>query len=63
VARADAETTRILNLYRRLVLLGKVSLPFAEARTLVGPDCAYHLYFRHASAPRRRRSRTRRFVR
>ena len=54
---ADAEVTRILNLYRRLVLLGKVRLPFAEARKLVGPDCAYHLYFRHAPSPRRRRRR------
>ena len=54
---ADAEVTRILSLYRRLVLLGKVRLPFAEARKLVGPDCAYHLYFRHAPSPRRRRRR------
>ena len=52
MARADAEVTRILSLYRRLVLLGKVRLPFAEARKLVGPDCAYHLYFRHAPRPR-----------
>jgi hypothetical protein len=36
--------------YRKLVLLGKARLPLAEARRLVGPDCAYHLYFRHADA-------------
>jgi len=52
----DAEARRTLSLYRRLVLLGKVRLPLAEARRLVGPDCAYHLYFRHA---RRRASRAR----
>ena len=57
MARADAEVTRILSLYRRLVLLGKVRLPFAESRKLVGPDCAYHLYFRHAPLPRPRRRR------
>ena len=34
--------------YKRLILLGKVSLPLEEARRIVGPDCAYHLYFRHA---------------
>ena len=42
-----AAARRTLGVYRRLVLLGKVSLPLAEARKLVGPDCAYHLYFRH----------------
>ena len=57
MARADAEVTRILNLYRRLVLLGKVRLPLTEARKLVGPDCAYHLYFRHAPGSRLRRRR------
>ena len=57
MAQPDAEVTRILHLYRRLVLLGKVRLPFAQARKLVGPDCAYHLYFRHAAGPRPRRRR------
>jgi hypothetical protein len=54
--RADAETRRILDGYRRLILLGKVRLPLAQARRIVGPDCAYHLYFRHrkAAATRRR---------
>lgn len=60
MARADAEATRIRDLYRRLVLLGKVRLPLAEARKLVGPDCAYHLYFRHAPEPRPRRKGRRR---
>jgi hypothetical protein len=50
-----AETLRILGQYKRLVLLGKVRLPVAEARRLVGPDCAYHLYGR--TTPSRRRSR------
>jgi len=52
------EALRILGRYRRMVLLGRAKLPFDAARRLVGPDCAYHLYFRHAaprSAKRRRR--------
>jgi hypothetical protein len=43
-AQAQAETIRIQHRYRRLVLLGKVQLPLAAARRLIGPDCAYHLY-------------------
>jgi hypothetical protein len=49
-----AASTRILAAYKRLVLLGKVDLPLAVARRLVGPDCAYHLYSR-ARRPARRR--------
>jgi hypothetical protein len=45
---AELEALRILDEYRRLVLLGRARLSFAEARKLVGPDCAFHLYFRHA---------------
>ena len=60
MALASAEATRILSLYRRLILLGNVRLPFAEARKLVGPDCAYHLYFRHAPDARPRRKARRR---
>ena len=30
--------------YRRLVLSGKISLPYQSAARLIGPDCAYHLY-------------------
>jgi hypothetical protein len=56
------EALRILGRYRRMVLLGRARLPLDAARRLVGPDCAYHLYFRHAAArgsatmPRRRPS-------
>lgn len=46
-----------LSRYKHLLLLGKLRLPLAEARRLVGPDCAYHLYFRHARARARRRRR------
>ena len=52
-----SEAARILDLYRRLVLLGLVHLPFDIARRLVGPDRAYHLYGR---TKRRRRWRGRR---
>jgi hypothetical protein len=57
--RADLEARRILARYRRLVLLGKARLPLAEARRLVGPDCAFHLYFRHAAAAAKGRTRGR----
>lgn len=52
----SAAILRIQSRYKRLVLMGKVSLPWTIARRLVGPDCAYHLYGRVASPrPRRRR--------
>ncbi len=54
---AELEACRILARYRRLVLLGKARVPLAEARRLVGPDCAFHLYFRHAAVPPKRAGR------
>jgi hypothetical protein len=51
---------RILSRYRRMVLLGQAKLPLDAARRLVGPDCAYHLYFRHAASPREPARRERR---
>lgn len=56
----DVDAQRILGQYKRLVLLGKAKVPLAEGRRLVGPDTAFHLYFRHAkvAAPRRRRRRS-----
>lgn len=64
----EATKLRTLAEYRRLILLGKASLPLDAARRIVGPDCAYHLYFRHADhvdrveegAPKRRRLSRRR---
>jgi len=53
------ETLRILGQYKRLVLLGTAKVPLAEGRRLVGPDTAFHLYFRHAEAPAPRRKRRR----
>ena len=44
-----AEAQRIRSNYRRLALLGKLRLTASEARRLVGPDCAYHLYFMDAT--------------
>jgi hypothetical protein len=40
-----AEAMRVKYLYRALLLKGKINLPLESARKLVGPDCAYHLYF------------------
>jgi hypothetical protein len=61
--RDEIEAGRILARYKRLILLGAARLPLEEARRIVGPDCAYHLYSRHAAGSRpsqRRRARTRR---
>jgi hypothetical protein len=49
--RESLEAARILGRYKRLVLLGRARLPLEAARRLVGPDTAYHLYFRSAQAP------------
>jgi hypothetical protein len=57
---SGTEAQRILARYKRMILLGKAKLPLAEGRRLVGPDAAYHLYFRHADAPLRHRRRRRR---
>jgi hypothetical protein len=42
-----------------MVLLGRAKLPLDVARRLIGPDTAYHLYFRHAAprVPRKPRRR------
>jgi len=58
-ARPDLEAQRILGRYKRLVLLGKARVPLDEGRRLVGPDTAFHLYFRHAAPPARRGPRRR----
>jgi hypothetical protein len=55
----DLEVQRILAIYKRLVLLGKARIPLAEGRRLVGPDCAFHLYFRQATPRGGRRPATR----
>jgi hypothetical protein len=39
-----AERMRIQYLYRSAVLRGRVKLPPEALKSLVGPDCAYHLY-------------------
>jgi predicted enzyme related to lactoylglutathione lyase len=59
MARRDqAQDRRTLHRYRQLVLLGQVRLPLAAARRLLGPDCAYHLYFRSApQEPRMKKKR------
>jgi hypothetical protein len=59
-ARPDLEARRILGRYKRLVLLGKALVPLAEGLRLVGPDTAFHLYFRHVPPRPRRRARRRR---
>jgi hypothetical protein len=57
MTRADEiEARRILARYKRLILLGVARLPLEEARRIVGPDCAYHLYSSH-TADRRPKQR------
>ncbi len=58
--RPDLEALRILGRYKRLVLLGRARVPLEEGRRLVGPDTAFHLYFRHADGPAAGRSARRR---
>lgn len=41
----DPESIRIAYKYRRLILEGKIKLPYREAARLIGPDSAYRLYF------------------
>jgi hypothetical protein len=53
----EIEARRILARYKRLILLGTARLRLEEARRIVGPDCAYHLYSRRAGRTRRARRR------
>lgn len=57
--RPELEAQRIRGRYRRLVLLGGARVPLEAALRLVGPDCAYHVYHRHAAPGPRRRGRRR----
>lgn len=40
-----AELMRLRYKYRRLLMEGRIRLPLEGAVKLMGPDCAYHLYF------------------
>jgi len=42
---SSPEEIRLRYLYRSIILRGKDQLPLEVAKKLVGPDCAYHLYF------------------
>jgi hypothetical protein len=48
---AKGEQIRKQHLYRRLILTGKARLSRQAAVRMIGPDCAYHLYRRHAGEP------------
>jgi hypothetical protein len=52
------EAARVLARYKRLILLGTARLPLEQARRIVGPDCAYHLYARGREPQRRGRRRS-----
>ena len=55
--REEIEARRVLARYKRLILLGTARLRLEEARRIVGPDCAYHLYARPPLRSRRSRRR------
>lgn len=40
----DAEELRIRYKYRRLLVQGRISIPYNVAAKLIGPDSAYRLY-------------------
>ncbi len=42
--KSKSEEIRIRYLYRKMIILGKADISLESARSLVGPDCAYHLY-------------------
>jgi len=39
-----SELLRKKHLYRKLIMTGKIVLPWQSARRFIGPDCAFHLY-------------------
>ncbi len=41
--------------YRRMILEGKIPLPLKAAAKLIGPDCAYHLYWQFNTKKSERR--------
>ena len=53
----DAEITRIRYKYRRLILEGKISIPYRDAVRLIGPDSAYRLYFTAGGSRRGKKKR------
>ena len=51
----EAEELRIRYKYRRLIVEGKISIPYADAARLIGPDSAYRLYGTQKSSIRKKR--------
>lgn len=45
MSSAASELIRLKYKYRNMILRGEMNIPLDAARKLVGPDCAYHLYF------------------
>lgn len=41
----EAEEMRIRYLYRDMIIRGQIRVPFQTAVNIIGPDCAYHLYW------------------
>ena len=47
--KTSPDAIRLKYRYRKLILDGKIKLPFKDAVKLVGRDTAYHLYFSHTA--------------
>jgi hypothetical protein len=60
MSNTEAEISRLKYKYRRLILEGKISIAPEDAVKLIGPDCAYHLYFTLAGRGRKTSKRSRR---
>lgn len=42
--KEEAEILRKQYLYKKMILSGKLKLPFDSAKKIIGPDSAFHLY-------------------
>jgi len=40
----NPDALRIIYKYRKLIREGRIKISLRDAKTLIGPDCAYHLY-------------------
>jgi len=49
-----SELLRKKHLYRKMIMTGKIVLPWKTASRIIGPDCAYHLYSTIGKRKRRR---------
>jgi hypothetical protein len=56
--KEEAEELRIRYKYRRLIMQGEITLPYADAAKLIGPDSAYRLYGTQKTIVKNRKDRS-----